>query len=340
MQDLTRLAGAPLLRAINGSQFDPKSAGGFYESWFLRANHPTEPLAFWIRYTLFSPKGRPDATEGQLWAIWFDGEASSITAIKQGLPLSRCTFADAGLGVRIGDAVLDERALRGELRQGERRLAWDLRYEGAMAPAFLLPRALYRGGFPKAKVLSGMPLADFSGAVTVNGRGVDIHRWRGSQNHNWGPKHTDRYAWGQVAGFDADPQAFLECSTARLRIGPLWTPWFTSLVLRVGEREVGTSGLVQALRNRGRYDGFRWSLECRDGPRQVSVRFEAPKDRFVALGYDDPPGGQKTCLNTKLASCTVRLSEPGRAPVTLSTAHRAAFEILTDRDDHGMARSA
>jgi hypothetical protein len=48
--------------------------------------------------------------------------------------------------------------------------------------------------------------------------------WVGSQNHNWGSKHTDRYSWGQVAGFDAHPESFLEVATARLKLGPLWTP--------------------------------------------------------------------------------------------------------------------
>jgi hypothetical protein len=33
---------------------------GHYESFFQRANHPTRPLAFWIRYTIFSPTGHPD----------------------------------------------------------------------------------------------------------------------------------------------------------------------------------------------------------------------------------------------------------------------------------------
>lgn len=340
MQDLTHLAGPQLQQAINASQFDSQSSRGFYESYFLRANHPTRPLAFWIRYTLFSPKGNPAATEGQLWAIYFDGETSAITAIKQSVPLSQCSFSDTGLRVRMGDAVLDESRLQGSVQQQARQLSWDLGYDGARAPAFLLPLSLYHRGFPKAKVLSGVPLADFSGVITVNGRAVDITHWRGSQNHNWGLKHTDRYAWGQVAGFDSDPTAFLECSTARLKIGPLWTPWLSNVILRVQGREIELNSIVQSLRNRGRYGYFHWSLECRRGPLQVSIHMEAPATRFVALAYDDPPGGQKTCLNTKLASCTLRLSERGRPALTLSTEHRAAFEILTDADDHGIPLSA
>jgi hypothetical protein len=340
MQDLTQLDTGLLQQVINASQFDRGSDRGFYESYFLRANHPTRPLAFWIRYTLFSPRGKPAAAEGQLWAIYFDGEASAITAIKQCVPLAQCAFSGAGLQVRLGEAVLDETSLRGIAHSGDRQLTWDLRYAGEKKPAFLLPLSLYHRGFPKAKALSGVPLADFSGTVTVNGRSVAIDGWRGSQNHNWGLKHTDRYAWGQVAGFDTDPTAFLECSSARLKIGPLWTPSFNSLVLRLGERDIRLNSLWQALRNRGRYGYFHWELEGEQGPLALSVRMAAPAARFVGLAYDDPPGGQKTCLNTKLASCTVYLSERGCPTLTLTTSHRAAFEILTDRHDHGIALSA
>ena len=45
---------------------------GHYESYFLRANHPARPLAFWIRYTLFSPKDHPEQALGELWAVFFN----------------------------------------------------------------------------------------------------------------------------------------------------------------------------------------------------------------------------------------------------------------------------
>lgn len=340
MQDLVGLTGSRLQDTINSSQFDGRSACGFYESYFLRANHPARPLAFWIRYTLFSPRGNLERTEGQLWAIYSDGETSSITALKQSVPLSDCSFSATGLKVRIGRSTLDDGALQGSLQQETRRLSWNLAYHGAKAPAFLLPLWLYSRGFPRAKALSGVPLADFSGAIDLDGNAIDVTGWRGSQNHNWGPRHTDMYAWGQVAGFDSDPDAFLECSTARLRAGPLWTPWLTNLVLRTREREIRLNSLLQAVRNRGRYGYFQWSVECQRGPTHVSVSMQAPARRFVALAYDDPPGRKRTCLNTKLASCTVRVAERGRPPLTLTTGSRAAFEILATSDDHGIPLSA
>jgi hypothetical protein len=340
MPDFRKLKRQQLRNAINASRFDPRSTRGFYESHFLRANHPSKDLAFWIRYTIFSPKGRLEDTEGQLWGIYFDGESSTSVAVKQSFPLSECAFSDSDLRIRIGQATLDGRALNGSAAQGDQILSWDLTYHGDEAPTFLLPVALYDRGFPKAKALTGIPLADFSGVLNVNGQAIDVTGWRGSQNHNWGEKHTDMYAWGQVAGFDSHPDAFLECSTARLKIGPLWTPWLTNLVLRVNGRDIRLNSLTQALRNRGTYRFFSWSIEARQGPIHAQVSIEAPADRFVGLSYDDPPGGKKSCLNTKLASCKVQLEDAGRSPIILQTSSRAAFEILTTDDTHGVRISA
>lgn len=340
MPSFAKLTGSDLQSAINGSQFDRGNPGGFYESYFLRANHPSRPQAFWIRYTLFSPKGNLAGTEGQLWAIYFDGEARSRIAVKQSTPLADCSFSPAGLQVRIGESILDASHLKGAALDAAHRLSWDLGYQGTMAPAFLLPLSLYARGFPRAKVLTGVPLADFAGQICIDGNTVDVNNWRGSQNHNWGLKHTDQYAWGQVAGFDSEPEAFLECSTARLKIGPLWTPWLTNLVLRLPGREIQLNSLTQAVRNRGRYDYFSWTIECNRGPLRVTVSFSSPRDRFLALGYDDPPGRKRICLNTKLATCHVRVIESGQPPIELTTESRAAFEILAVDDKHGIPVSA
>jgi hypothetical protein len=340
IKPLAALAGSELRDTINASQFDHATTRGFYESYFLRANHPTQPKAFWIRYTLFSPRGNPAATEGQLWAIYFDGHAASQTAVKQSLPFDRCSFSQRGLEVQIGDAVLDGNHLKGSAGSSGHVLSWDLQYQGNASPSFLLPLNFYGGSFPRAKVLTGIPLANFSGQLSIDGAAVDVSGWRGSQNHNWGPKHTDQYAWGQVAGFDAEPEAFLECSTARLKIGPLWTPWLTNVVLRLPGREIPLNALGQAIRNRGRYEYFSWSIDCTRGPQHLSVQFSSPSSRFVALGYDDPPGGRRTCLNTKIAACHVRITETGKAPIDLATESRAAFEILAVDDRHGIAISA
>jgi len=57
----------------------------------------------------------------------------------------------------------------------------------------------------------------------------------------------------------------------------------------------------------------------------------------VGLNYYNPPGGNKYCLNTKIASCQLILKDKrtGKEEI-LVTNRRAAFEILTDDRNHGV----
>jgi hypothetical protein len=317
-------------------RFAPGERAGHYESWFQRANHPSRPLAFWIRYTIFCPRDRPEEAVGQLWAIAFDAEAERITAVKQDLPISECRFSASGLEVRIGQAELSGRGLSGTAASGAHRIGWRLAIRGGERPLLLLPRAWYARRFPSAKALVSLPNALFDGSLEIDGARVAIDGWRGSQNHNWGSRHTDRYAWGQVAGFEGAPDSFLECSTARVRIGPLWTPWLTLVVLRVDGRELALNGLLHALRARARLDGFTWSFDTKGSGARIRGRIEAPASAFVALRYGNPPGGEKICLNSKLARCELTLDEVGRPPRSLRSEGRAAFEILTDQPTPGV----
>ncbi len=325
----------------NHARWRPGLAGGHYESFWLRANHPARPLAFWIRYTLFSPKGRPQDAIGELWCIWSDGETRSLTAVKREVPITECRFAGDRFEVVVADARLEQGALCGWAQTAGNRIEWDLHYGGGEAPLFHLPQALYDKPLPKAKSLVGLPLAIFNGQLRVNGEVMRIDSWVGSQNHNWGSKHTDHYAYGQVAGFDNAADSFLEIASARIRLGPLWTPWMTPLVLRHEGREHALNGLGRALRNRGRFGYFDWHFTAEDDAVQIAGRIHAPREAFVGLRYYNPPGGDKCCLNSKIAACELTLIDrhSGRTQ-TLTTMHRAAFEILSDDfTSHGIGVS-
>lgn len=327
-------------RYIGPDRHGPQKAidRGHYESWFQRANHPTKPLAFWIRYTIFSPHNQPQKAVGELWAIFFDGEQGTHTAVRERFPIDQCAFSRHKLLVRVKTATLDAARLEGQATTGVDSLSWSLDYTSPSPSLLLLPNRLYNAPFPKAKALVGSPQAVFSGDLTVNGQSIHIDRWVGSQNHNWGSKHTDCYAWGQVAGFDDHPEAFLECATARVKIGSLWSPWMSLAVLRLGAHTYSWNNIWTALRAKGTYSDaptdektpVTWHLSSQHQAAAVDIRMSAPPSHFVALPYDNPPGGIKVCLNTKIARCDLTLTRPNLPPLTLTSTQRAAFEILTD----------
>jgi hypothetical protein len=315
---------------VNWTQ-DPRDTRGWYESFYQRANHPVKPRAFWIRYTIFRPSGRtlspePKRAVGELWAVYFDGETGRHVVAKEEFPLVECDFSRDGFAVRVGMSTLDSAGLQGNAGV----IGWDLSVTGGGPPLFLLPPRLYKEGFPRAKSLVGVPLAAYDGMLTVDGEGVDVAGWLGSQNHNWGSRHTDSYAFGQVAGFDNAPGSFLEVITARAKVGPLWTPRLTLLVLRHDGKEHALTSLRQGFRARGNFDATSWHFKSRNDSVTVEGRITAPANAFVDLTYANPPGGAKQCRNTKIGACEVTLTDraTGRSEM-LETRHRALFEILT-----------
>lgn len=311
-----------------GARYRQGQSGGHYESWFLRANHPTRKFAFWIRYTIFAPHGRPRDAIGELWAIHFDGERRLIRVAKSEIPISDCQFAPSGLDVRIGAATLMAGELRGSASSAH-DIRWTLAYRDGAAPMIVLPERAYETRLPKAKALCTRPQVVFDGTLEVDGESIAIDDWVGSENHNWGSKHTDTYAWGQVVGFDEAPEAFLECATARLKLGPLWTPPLTIVCLRYGGNDYRLNTGLQLIRAKGAWRDFDWHFDSAQSGVRIHGRIHAPPEDFVSLTYYNPPGGYHTCLNSKVATCEVTLERRGEPPVTLTTRYRAAFEILT-----------
>jgi hypothetical protein len=322
--------------SVNFTRYDSRRDTGHYESFFVRANHPSRPQAFWIRYTIFSPERHPERAIGELWSVYFDGEKGRHSAAKAEFPMHECEFPRDRFDIKIGRSRLGPRGLAGGIKNRRIDFKWKLSYSGTDTPIFDFPLKYYESGFPKAKPLVALPFATFDGAITINGKTINIHRWVGSQNHNWGSKHTDHYAWGQVAGFDNDPGSFLEIGTGRIKIGPLWTPFMTIMVLRHEGREYRLNEYLGFF-NRATFSYFNWSFAADSNEISLKGNIHASGRDFACLPYYNPPGGVKFCLNTKIAACRIELKDkPSGAARILETANRAAFEILTDLDDHGM----
>ena len=324
-------------KQVNLTRFHDQTYG-HYESFFLRANHPTRPLAFWIRYTLFSPKEHIEKSIGELWATFFNGESNQHTVVKQEFPLADCLFETTDFNIQIGKARLSSHFLQGIVEHQNTNLSWEMKYEGDSSPLLLLPLNLYKGGFPAAKSLVSLPLAHFNGVLSVNDEKMEIADWVGSQNHNWGIRHTDLYAWGQVAGFESHPDSFLEVATAKIKLGPFWTPPITLIVLRHNQKEYALTSLVQGLKAYGKFRYFVWEFRSETEEVEIEGEISAPREAFIGLNYYNPPGGNKYCLNSKIANCRLNFRDkPTDKSEVLETKHRAAFEILTNDQNHGIA---
>jgi len=168
----------------------------YYESRFVRANHPDRAIALWLRETLLLPTVGESVAD--VWVMIFDPEGAGNRALKVGHPMEVADYRYGnGAGAwnaRIGDTSIDDRSVRGSVTVGLRSAAWELCVEpGGELPVKLLTERGYRAPFPTAKTLVRHPLATFDGRVELDDARLDLEQWTGSVNHNWGRRHTPGY---------------------------------------------------------------------------------------------------------------------------------------------------
>jgi hypothetical protein len=300
----------------------PRRAG-HYESFYLKACHPAEPLGLWIRYTVHKrPRAAPT---GSLWFTLFDAAAGAPRAGK--LTVAAPAAGD-GDWIRVGEAAMRAGSARG----GFDGLGWDLRFRSDEAPLLHLPREwMYRAPLPRTKLLSPLPAARFHGEVTVDGRALEVAGWRGMIGHNWGAQHAERWIWlhGLTASGD-----WLDAAVGRIRLGPLTTPWVANGALSLG-------GVRHALGGPGRRVAVSESphgCEFVLPGRRLRVRGEvrAHPANLVGWLYADPDGSEHHALNCSIADMRLRVEREGEGELPLAVDGGAAYELGMRERDHGV----
>jgi hypothetical protein len=330
----------------NAVRFDPAARRDHVESYFLKVSDPSGDRALWIKATLFASAREPERATAEGWAIAFDrrsGKAQHL-AVKHALPAASASFSDRGLDVRWSlPAPADEHFA---LRPGEARgrvahrghaIGWDLRFEGEARPIMPFPfEAMYRGPFPKSKLVTPYPDLRISGEVLVDGARWDVSGWRGMQGHNWGRGHADLYAWCHANAWEEDDADFtLEALSGRVRIGPILTPLMTVVCVRYRGVDYAFNSPITIARAHGDVGLRRYGFSAESPSARIEGLLEADTDDMVGLYYPSPDGAMTYCLNSKLARAHVRFEAHGQPTLALRS-RTAALEIGTHDADHGV----
>ena len=311
-------------------------SAGHYESFYLKATHPADPMSVWIRYTVHK---RPGAEpRGSLWLVLFGAREERPWAVKATIPE---VGAGADHYIHVGEARFEPGRVFGSAAASAseaRRASWDLTYSSSEAPWRHLPRDfMYRAPLPRTKLISPYPDARFSGRVEAGGRTVDLDGWRGMVGHNWGAQHAERWIWLQGAGFDGHEDAWFDAALGRIQIGRWTTPWIANGVLSLEGRRHRLGGLGSARRTEvsERPDGATFTLPGRD----ITVQGQVGADRkdFAGWIYADPDGSEHNVVNCSIANLVLTVSRPAEPPSTLQLASGAVYELGMRETGHGMA---
>lgn len=304
---------------------------GGYESWYLKASHPTEPVGIWIRYTTHQRPGHPE--QGSLWFTLFGPEPQAAKVTPGPDALSR----GDGAFIRIADSTFAEGRVIGSALEA----SWDLTFETDETELRHLPRDwMYTAPVPKTKPVSPYPAARFSGEVAFGDRRVQLDGWPGMVGHNWGSQHAERWIWMNGQNFEGrGDDTWLDVVIGRIKLGPWTTPWVANGVLSVeGERHpLGGLERVRSTKVEERPDHCRFMLPGPD--LRVEGEIHAPRDRIVGWVYADPDGSEHNTANCSIAQMTLTVSRthaPAAPPLTLTTSHGAAYELGMRETTHGV----
>lgn len=339
--------------AMSSSQADlfPRSdqtcryagGGGHVESYFLRANHPTRPLAIWLKATILAPLGGEPVAEA--WCIWLDGEKNRTFAHRETVPLRQAVFLsrqDGSLQATVGACRFrlgSHGSATGNMERNGVPVAWDLQFEampGAVAaPLCIFPlRAMVDGPFPRSKLLTPFPQLLFSGTFTVDGNAVDLSGWQGMQGHNWGREHAFEYAWGQCLFSAPDGQdVMVEGFTGRIKLAGRPSPRLSAMVVRHGSTEYRFDRVMDLWRQDADIGPRHWTLKMRGADGSAVLSMDAAGRPLACLGYRNPDGRLSYCINSKLARVELRV-EPAHGPVLeCHSPHGGALEFLRTEAD-------
>ncbi|MFV9632947.1 hypothetical protein [Mycobacterium neumannii] len=305
------------------------AAPPYYESRYIRANHPDLPQALWLRETLLLPTA--GVAVADVWVMVFDPDGAGNRALKEPYPIESADYRYEDWTARIAATVLDDRSAEGVVTGGHRSGRWDLRITpGDEAPVRLLTDRAYAARFPTAKTTVRHPLARFDGLLELDDVRLVLDGWAGSVNHNWGTRHTPSYAYGQVCGFDDAPETTLEIVTARAAFGPVLLPGVTLFVFRHAGQELAVRSIRGSLQTHGQYSPFTWTFGGRVADQMIEGEIVTQPSDVIGLTYTDTDGATKYCYNSAIASCRIQVAGKAFERAELTANRRAMFEILTN----------
>jgi hypothetical protein len=289
---------------------------GHYESFYLKAAHPSEPRAVWIRHTVWKAPGA-DAV-GSLWCTLFDAGWERPVAFKQTLAPHELGV-DHGEYLHIGAARFADGSVSGP--------HWSLEFSGDAEPFAYLPRPwMYRARLPRTKAESLYPSVRFTGQVELDGRRMELDGWPGMIGHNWGAEHAERWIWLHGAGLDA--------IMGRVRVGRWTVPWIANGFLELDGRRHRLGGIerMRSTRVNEAPDRLAFALPGPDGM-VVEGELLAPRPTLVGWIYSDPGGGSHNTVHSSIADLRLVVRKPDRELTQLGG---ATYELGMRETTHGV----
>lgn len=302
----------------------------FYEVYYLKWNDLTQGIAGWMRYTLLAAIHRKP--EASVWGIFFNAkDPRNNIGIKQTFSLGETRIEKDIFYFSAGSSAIFDGGARGDICQNDHVMAWETKFQDGLSLKHF-PWPLYRGGFPKTKLLAPSLSTTLSGEFIVNSQKFTLSHVPAHQAHLWGTEQAASWVWGNCNTFREDPGFCFEGLSARIRMGEKLSPPMTLLFFYWDQHLHAFNAPHHWITNQSRHDLDRWHFEAATRELHfVGDIFCSPED-MAGVRYDDPTGSERFCHNTKIADVKIQIFKKQAygwdCVQTLTAFKSAAFEVV------------
>ncbi|MCM2277287.1 MAG: hypothetical protein NDJ89_04370 [Oligoflexia bacterium] len=318
------------------------SGGPLHEVWYAKLNELPGQRSLWIGISLLaSENGFRRVAEA--WAVQAHRSASrevSKVAVKQTFELD--SFLSPSIptsprssSARLGECELRESLTRGTIRSKGQEISWDLTLAPRTEARYeLIPAPLRKFRMTRSSVETVQADAVFSGTIRVNGEVFRIDRAPGMQGHCSGSRPGHSWVRGHCNSFvteQGQPGTLVfEGITARARLlGPMPSPWVSSLSFIYQDKTFAFHSLKDALRIRSSHSLTEWKFQAERGDIHFRGTCSAEHKDFAGLTFEDTNGSLIFCSSTNLADMRIHVYRRGKLEAAFHSASSAGLEIAS-----------
>jgi hypothetical protein len=294
----------------NSCRYDGNK-NGYYEVWFLTLNDRATRRGFWFRYTIDVLEGRSDPQPG-LWGCTFDPKQPDSTfGIKQYFPTDswRKSEKSENLIIGVDQGAFYSNRLVGSLQDRDKEISWDLTFEPSSKTFHHIDQRAKKLFKPKTLICAPNLNVEFSGKVIANREEYHLDRAVGCQQHIWGSKHAESWAWAHCNLFDNEPTAIFEGLAARPRRGPITMPPLTLAYLRYQNEEFYFNSISNLVSAKNRVGDYEWEFTTGDARTRLHGLASTRPEKMLQVEYPDPDGDKTFCINSEISDFKLTLEK-------------------------------
>ncbi len=242
-------------------------------------------------------------------------------------------FRTEGAGFRMGDCFFADGETRGSMQNRGKTIEWNLRWEGQGQSIYQrLPEPLRTLAKFRMVSQSVSPAALVTGTVTVDGVKFILEASPGMQSHNFCYRRPVEWTWAHCSSFTSETgeplDLVFEGFSGRIPLlGPITTPWLTTLYFRYKGETHDLSRPIQLLRTRTERDWNTWKFQSESGELTFRGELHAENRDFIAWPEEDTDGSLVHLAYSPLTKLSLTIYRRGKLEVSAQSNGTAALEV-------------